>query len=211
MKPIVVLSVAALVAGCGPRPTLHTTSLQGTGGIDVEAVWNTQAKSCVDMLDKLDTDSLKSSKAKLALAVIGTLSGSVFSQLAKGSGKDAWSGLSGSTNALQSALDSSFSANLLLKEALYVAAVMVKTNQAFIAELNPQKQVQIANSLPILCRLARLQAIDEANQALSKGDDATQQKIKDLLLSTQPPKPASTPTPAGSIHAPATAASAAGP
>ena len=206
MKKITILSLAALIAGCGSQSTRHSTLLQNTGYIDVEAVWNTQAKSCVEMLDKLDTDSMKSSKAKLALAVIGTLSGSVFSQLAKGSGKDAWSGVSGSTNALQSALDSSFSANLLLKEALYVAAVMVETNKAFIAEPNATKQVQIANSLPILCRLARLQAIDEANQALSKGDDAMQQKIKNLLLPTQPSEP--TPAPATSAHASGTPASA---
>lgn len=44
-----------------------------------------------------------------AIAGIGTLAGAVFSPLAEGGAKTAWSGLSGSTNALQTALNTNFS------------------------------------------------------------------------------------------------------
>jgi hypothetical protein len=182
MKRLAVCLITTAVVGCAPLPpkVRGLTEQQNS----VNDIWSNNVASCVKTLDKLDAQSTSSSTAKLVIAIIGTLAGSVMAPVAKGSGKDAWAGLSGSTNALQTALDNSFSASLMLKEALYVAAVVVDTNKAFIAATDPNKQVQIANSLPILCRLARLKAVDEANKAVSQGNSDTDKKITALLLAT---------------------------
>lgn len=55
------------------------------------------------------------------LAATGTLAGAVFAPMAKGSASTAWSGLSGSTNALQAAVDENFSGVLALKRRASVA------------------------------------------------------------------------------------------
>lgn len=170
MALLATISIIFILAACASSPApIKLASLTAAEQMDgVNKVWSEQVKMCVDTMDKLDRKSLNSNKAKLAIAVLGTLSGSVFSQLAKGSGKDAWSGLSGSTNALQSALDENFSSSLMLSEALAIATAVTEVNKKFIQETDSNVKLQIAYSLPMSCRLARLTAINGANRAVSQ-------------------------------------------
>jgi len=178
---LAIFSIVFLVAACA-TPVAKITGLDPARQTDIaNEVWSEQLKICEASLDKLDQQSLSSNKAKLAIAVLGTLSGSVFSQLAKGSGKDAWSGLSGSANALQTALDKSFSANLMLSEALAIGTAVVEVNVKFIDEPNPDKKLQIAYSLPMVCRVARLTAIDEANKAVSQSNIEVRERVTQML------------------------------
>lgn len=179
---LTIVSIMFLLTACS---NIQPERIAGKSDVELidtaNKVWSDQLKTCQASLDKLDQQSLSSNKAKLAIAVLGTLSGSVFSQLAKGSGKDAWSGLSGSANALQTALDKSFSANLMLSEALAIATAIVKVNARFIEESDPGKKLQIAYSLPMACRLARLTAIEAANRAVSQGNIDVQEKVIRML------------------------------
>lgn len=205
MKQWALCLAVMTAAGCtttANRPTrLHGLDIDQQKD-EANKVWAEQLKTCEASLNKLDHQSLASSKARLAIAVLGALSGSVFAPIAKGSGKDAWSGLSGSTNAIQTALDNNFSASLMLSEALAIATAVVKVNGDFIKESDPSKQMQIAYGLPMACRLARLTAIDAANKAVSQGNSNVQEQVRRLLESSnvqQDPAEAAVPASPSSI------------
>lgn len=67
---------------------------------------------CRQVLNYYESGGSISNNSKLAVGVIGALSGSVVSVVANGSAAKAWSGLSGATNGIQASMDQAFSAVL---------------------------------------------------------------------------------------------------
>lgn len=76
---------------------------------------------CIELQRYMGQGNGVISSGRFMLAATGTLAGAVFAPLAKGSASTAWSGLSGSTNALQAAVDENFSGVLALKRRASVA------------------------------------------------------------------------------------------
>lgn len=76
---------------------------------------------CIELQRYMGQGSGAISSGRFMLATTGTLAGAVFAPLAKGTASTAWSGLSGSTNALQAAVDENFSGVLALKRRASVA------------------------------------------------------------------------------------------
>ncbi|QHF04343.1 hypothetical protein N015_18795 [Pseudomonas asturiensis] len=131
LRNLLVISVCTLVSACSSfsRPSWPWTegTMPCTGRSDPangvtnnadqvkcteQHVLKTYAEArwyCQKLMDSYENDWVAASGGRFWLATFGTLSGAVFSPLAGGTAKTAWSGIAGSTNAVQASLDSNFS------------------------------------------------------------------------------------------------------
>lgn len=94
------------------------------------------------------------SSSSLAIAGVGTLAGAVFSPLAGGSAKTAWSGLSGSTNALQTALNSNFSNAVNARRRAEIGNSGAAAKEQVSRETDRMRQVLAAIDMAYDCKMA---------------------------------------------------------
>lgn len=121
-----------------------------------------------------------------AIASIGTLAGAVFSPLAEGSAKTAWSGVSGSANALQTAMNTSFSnaVNARRRDEIGKAGVEYKTQVTGVDD--PRKQVFAAMDMAYDCKMAVGRADAAVVRAISELQAGAVARQVDLAASAQP-------------------------
>lgn len=121
-----------------------------------------------------------------AIASIGTLAGAVFSPLAEGSAKTAWSGVSGSANALQTAMNTSFSnaVNARRRDEIGKAGVEYKTQITGVGD--PRKQVFAAMDMAYDCKMAVGRADAAVVRAISELQAGAVARQVDLAASAQP-------------------------
>lgn len=101
------------------------------------------------------------------MAVTGTLAGAVFAPLASGSASTAWSGLSGSTNALQSSLDENFSTVMSVKRRASAAKAGKDGMKSYPSAAEPNSKVYASVSMAFNCAAAAAEVESEAIRALS--------------------------------------------
>lgn len=70
------------------------------------------SKFCRDVQNYYESGGKHSSEYKFWVGTVGTLAGAVVAPIAQGTAKNAWSGLSGATNGLQTSMEQSFSSAL---------------------------------------------------------------------------------------------------
>ncbi|WP_374419465.1 hypothetical protein [Chromobacterium sp.] len=70
------------------------------------------SKFCREVQNYYESGGKHSSEYKFWVGTVGTLAGAVVTPIAQGSAKNAWSGLSGATNGLQTSMEQSFSSAL---------------------------------------------------------------------------------------------------
>jgi hypothetical protein len=104
--------------------------------------------------DYYEGNGNRTSGWKLFTAISGTLAGAVAAPLAKGSAKDAWSGLSGSANGLQQEVDGAFNAVLNAKRRAAVVQAYTDSLSEFRASNNADVNVAVAVSMAAKCAMA---------------------------------------------------------
>lgn len=89
-----------------------------------------------------------------AIASVGTLAGAVFSPLAEGGAKTAWSGLSGSANALQTTLNTNFSNAVNARRRAEISNSGASAKDQISRETDHTKQVLAAVDMAYDCKMA---------------------------------------------------------
>jgi hypothetical protein len=107
--------------------------------------------------------------SSFAIGGIGTLAGAVFSPLAGGGAKTAWSGLSGSANALQTALNTNFSNAVNARRRAEIGnSGAAARDQVSREKKDPTMQVFAAIDMAYDCKMAIGRADVAAIQALNE-------------------------------------------
>lgn len=113
-----------------------------------------------------------------AIGGIGTLAGAVFSPLAGGGAKTAWSGLSGSANALQTALNTNFSNAVNARRRAEIGnSGAAARDQVSREKKNPTMQVFAAIDMAYDCKMA-----------IGRADVAVIQAINEIQAGAGKPK-----------------------
>lgn len=118
-----------------------------------------------------------SKTARLVVAAVGTLAGTVAAPLAKGSGSDAWSGLSGATNALQTEFDQAFSNAVYVQIRAGVNDARRAGIDAFEKKVEPPDKVNAANAMAEACRTASADVEKEILLKLAEASDSVKDKL----------------------------------
>jgi hypothetical protein len=157
-----------------------------------ENVLQTYSKArgyCMELADYYEVTGTAINSSHFWIAAVGTVSGAVLSPIASGSAKTAWSGISGSANALQSSLNENFS-----------NAVNVRRRQE-IAGAGKVSRQEVADAKDNLKKvLASIDMAYECRMAIGIADAAAIKAINDLQQSSVPGKTAVT---SAAISAPA--------
>ena len=106
------------------------------------------------------------SSGRMVLAAIGAVAGSVVPPMAKGSAKEAWAGLSGSTSALQGSMDQAFSAGLLIKRRGMVAKAGSDGSTRYASATSDDDRVVAAIDMARECATASATAEQQALQQM---------------------------------------------
>ena len=133
---------------------------------------------CRKVQNHYESGGFSSNEAKMTIATIGTLSGAVFAPLGKGSATKAWAGLSGSTNALQAALDQSFSATMILRSRAAVLQAYDENyrelNNAATANAKVERIIVMAASCAMAPANAELNSLKSAINAPTSASSVSQ-------------------------------------
>lgn len=151
------------------------------GGCTAADAANALAKAsafCRSVQNYYEANGTRTSGWKLATAITGTLAGAVAAPIAKGSGKDAWAGLSGSANGLQKEMDDAFSSILNVKRRAAVTQAYADTIGSYDARNAPDINVAVAISMAAKCAMAPAQVdADGLAKLLNSKDTSTQKNI----------------------------------
>ncbi|EFQ62736.1 hypothetical protein PFWH6_3531 [Pseudomonas fluorescens WH6] len=177
MGRVLIFVLVLLLVGCKSTPAWPwKTGVPCDKAADGKAdcsdmdVLNTysQARSyCLDLSDLYEGTGSSISSSRFWIASFGTLSGAVFAPLAGGSAKDAWSGVSGSTNALQSALDENFSNAVFVRRRQEIAD-SGKVAREGMSNVSNVGKVLLAMDIAYDCRMAVARADAAAASAINQ-------------------------------------------
>jgi hypothetical protein len=123
---------------------------------------------CLNLAKSYEDGSDLVNSSTFFIGGIGTLAGAVFSPLAGGSAKTAWSGLSGSANALQTGVNTSFSNAVNARRRAEIANAGTAGKDAVVQGTDPTKRVLAAIDLAYDCKMAIGRADVAAAEALNK-------------------------------------------
>jgi len=123
---------------------------------------------CRDVHNHYERFGNRRSSANLGIAAVGTLAGAVISPIAKGTSATAWSGLSGSTNALQASIDQSFAPAIVANRLAAVKTALTSGATAFDAAQTTDKKVNTAIEMAAVCSMAPGEADKNSFKALTQ-------------------------------------------
>ncbi|HCE9893675.1 hypothetical protein [Pseudomonas aeruginosa] len=135
---------------------------------DVVETYNKAQRYCIDYANAYEDGGDAINSSRFWIATVGTLSGAVFAPIAGGSAKDAWSGLSGSTNALQSALNESFSNAINVRRRSEIASAGTTARQQVANSADNLIKVLAAMDIAYDCKMAVGRADAEVVRALNE-------------------------------------------
>ncbi len=122
---------------------------------------------CIALQDYHANNGGVLNSGRFVMAATGTLAGAVFAPLASGSASTAWSGLSGSTNALQSSLDENFSTVLAVKRRSSVAKAGKDAMESFPGKADPDARVYASVAMAFNCAVAAADVESAAIRAIT--------------------------------------------
>ena len=129
-------------------------AIKNCGKEDVLKAYTLARAYCHELAAKYEDGGDLINSSTFAIAGVGTLAGAVFSPLAEGGAKTAWSGLSGSANALQTALNTSFSNAINARRRDEIGKSGVAYKDQIARESDATKQVQAAMDMAYDCKMA---------------------------------------------------------
>lgn len=165
----------ALVSGCSiwtlkpdwPWPDGETPCKDSCGDVEAAKTFAQAITYCIKVQDYHARNGGALNSGRFVMAATGTLAGAVFAPLASGSASTAWSGLSGSTNALQSALDENFSSVLVVKRRSGVAKAGKDAIEKFPEKGPAHVRAQASVVMAFNCAVAGAEVESAAIRALS--------------------------------------------
>lgn len=138
-------------------------------GSDALRAFTQASDYCRQVQNYYEAGGQRANGTKLGVGVIGTLAGAVIAPIAKGTAIKAWSGLSGSTNALQANLDETFSSSIAANRRAAVAQAAVQgENRFFTSGLSDDEKVAAAISMARNCSSSSAIADQKSLHALSE-------------------------------------------
>lgn len=123
---------------------------------------------CLQLSQKYEDGGDFINSSSFAIASLGTLAGAVFSPLAGGGAKTAWSGLSGSTNALQATLNTNFSNAVNARRRAEISNSGAAAKDQVARETIPRNQVFAAVDMAYDCKMAVGRADIAVVEAINK-------------------------------------------
>lgn len=189
MRLILVVCLCVIISGCSAvrkeppwpwadgipcskpssGPEAGAVSDPQTCGIGhVVDTYNKAQKYCIDYANTYENGGDAINSSRFWIATVGTLSGAVFAPVAGGSAKDAWAGLSGSTNALQSALNESFSNAVNIRRRSEIAKAGTVARQQVASAGDNLLRVLAAMDIAYDCKMAVGRADAEVAKALNE-------------------------------------------
>jgi len=168
LRVCAVAASAMLLGGCvswpweGEKP-LCTGSGAACTRADAMRAYVKANEFCQRVQRGYQSSGTVSRSTKMAIGITGALAGGVAVPLANGSAKDAWAGLSGATNGLQTQVDQAFLGAVAAQRAEAVNAAVIEGQDAYEqAEDDYDKKVEKAVAMATRCvsySLARDQAL----------------------------------------------------
>ena len=132
------------------------------------AAFNAASIFCKDAQNYYESGSQLASSTKIAIGAVGSVAGAVIAPIAHGSAATAWSGLSGTTNALQMSIEEAFSATVAVKRRAKIAEKAAQEADTVAKQANTNLQVFAAINMARACAMSSAEADAEAIRALAK-------------------------------------------
>lgn len=104
---------------------------------------------------------------RFATAAVGTLAGAVLAPITSGAASTAWSGISGSSNALQASMDDNFAQAAAIRRRASVAEAGKAGILAYMNATTPSSKVTIAVSMAFNCSVAGAAADSSSLRAIT--------------------------------------------
>lgn len=140
---------------------------------DIVPAYNNAMRVCRDLQAYYEQHGSYSKAGHMTLATLGSLAGAVFSPISKGSTAVAWSGFSGSVNALQSTWDQQFSYAIIVKIRMAIAKASDDTfkhlSEISLGDADPSKEVLEANIMAHKCLMAPAKAEEDMLRKITDG------------------------------------------
>ena len=137
---------------------------------------------------------------RFATAAVGTIAGAVLAPITSGTASTAWSGISGSSNALQASMDDNFAQAAAVRRRASVAEAGKTGILAYSNATTPGSKVTIAVSMAFNCSVAgasadasSLQAIAAAPVNMPSGSAVTPTSFPSAPVTVPPEAPAAAP------------------
>lgn len=122
---------------------------------------------CRDVQNYYESGGFYAKSSRLAVGTIGALAGSVMAPLATGSATNAWAGLSGATNALQSQMDEAFSSAVAVRRRAAIVEAAEENAARYRAAVTPSQRVVAAIDMARSCSMGSATADQGTLRALS--------------------------------------------
>ncbi|MFK2905262.1 hypothetical protein ISP17_14965 [Dyella ginsengisoli] len=191
MKAAMVFVVSSAIVLCGCAQTVKWPWAGDSGNAaspcptgtctvaDATAALTQASEFCRGVQNYYEGNGNRTSGWRLFTAISGTLAGAVAAPLAKGSAKDAWSGLSGSANGLQQEVDGAFNGVLNAKRRAAVMQAYTDSLTEFKASNDADVNVSVAVSMAAKCAMAPAEVDAAGLQSLLTTDthDITRKNI----------------------------------
>lgn len=176
MKKLFVASTcAALLSGCAgdfaPTPTWPWEKTSPCKGPCTDEAANKAYSDAMTYCSKTQEYFYRGGKyiagGRFATAAVGTLAGAVLAPITSGAASTAWSGISGSSNALQASMDDNFTQAAAIRRRASVAEAGKTGILAYSNATTPGAKVTIAVSMAFNCSVAGASADASSLQAIA--------------------------------------------
>lgn len=120
---------------------------------DARVALLTASKYCYDVMNRQGTKSAAMGGTKLAIGTIGAISGSVIAQFAEGAAAQAWSGVSGVANGMQTQIDQNFAGAIDIKRREHIAQAAFAGAARIEAADTPEAKIDLAIQMALACSM----------------------------------------------------------
>lgn len=181
---ICAVAAAALLSGCVSWPWEGEKPLcTGSGAVCTRAdALRAYAKAnefCQRVVRGYQSSGTVSRSTKLAIGITGALAGGVAVPLANGSAKDAWAGLSGATNGLQTQVDQAFLGAVAAQRAKAVDEALGQGQAEYEAADDATEKVEKSIAMASRCVSASLARDQEMLKRIADPIDARESGNED--------------------------------
>lgn len=138
---------------------------------DARAALAVASKYCYDVMNKQGMKGAAIGGSKLAIGTIGAVSGSVIAQFAQGAAAQAWSGVSGVANGMQTQIDQSFANAIDIRRREHIAQAAFEGAALVHDATTPADKIERSMQMALGCSMNAATADATILKLLSGGED----------------------------------------
>ncbi|RZS53148.1 hypothetical protein EV685_2773 [Sphaerotilus mobilis] len=148
---------------------------------------------CRDVHNYYENKDGDASNVRMGVTALGVFAGAVFAPITSGATATAWSSLSGATNGINSAIDSSFSQAIQANRRMQVVSAASEGQNQYAQAGDANKKVVTAVNMALNCSLAPAKADALSFNAISRSQQGPQTSPTQPVavgVNLEPPSPA---------------------